>query len=63
MIISLGRLEIGRKTFLSYENISLININRLQCRRILGGRKLVHIRIVIGAIFHFMVEEDYGEYK
>ena len=34
----------------------------LQCRRILGGRKLlVYVRIVVTAIFDFMTEEDYRE--
>ena len=36
----------------------------LQCRRILGGRNLVRVRnIVVAAIFDFMTEEDWGEYK
>ena len=33
----------------------------LQCRRILVGRKLVYVRIVVAAIFDFMTEEDWGE--
>ena len=34
-------------------------INSLQCRRILGGRKLVvYVRIIVTAIFDFMTEED-----
>ena len=32
-------------------------VGSLQCRRILGGRKLVHIRIVVAAIFDFMTEK------
>ena len=34
-------------------------IDSLQC--ILGGRNLVHIRIVVAAIFDFLTEEDWGE--
>ena len=37
------------------------NGESLQCRRILGGRNLVHVRIVVAAIFDFMTEEDWGE--
>ena len=33
----------------------------LQCRRILGGRNLVRVRIVVAAIFDFMTVEDWGE--
>ena len=33
----------------------------LQFRRILGGRNLVHVRIVVAAIFDFMTEGDWGE--
>ena len=33
----------------------------LPYRRILGGPKLVHVRIVVAAIFDFMTEEDWGE--
>ena len=37
---------------------------RQQCRRILGGRKrLVYVRTVEGAIFDFMTEEDWGEFR
>ena len=37
-------------------------MNRLQCRRILGGRKLlVYVRTVVTAIFVVMTEEDLGE--
>ena len=32
----------------------------LQCRRILGGRNLVLVRVV-AAIFDFMTVEDWGE--
>ena len=35
----------------------------LQCRRVLGGRKLIHVRIVVATIFDFMTEEDWGELK
>ena len=28
---------------------------------ILGGRKLIYVRIVVAAIFDFMTEEDWGE--
>ena len=35
--------------------------NSVQCRRILGERKLVYVRIVVAAIFDFMTEEDWGE--
>ena len=36
----------------------------LQCRRILGGRNIVRVRIVIvAAIFDFMTVEDWGEQK
>ena len=30
----------------------------LQCKRILGGQKLVHFRIVVITIFDVMTEED-----
>ena len=30
----------------------------LQCRRILGGRNLVRVRIVVATIFDFMTVED-----
>ena len=33
-----------------------ITNNSLQCRRILGERKLVYVRIVVAAIFDFMTE-------
>ena len=33
----------------------------LQCRRILGGRNLVRVRIVVAAIFDFMTVEDWCE--
>ena len=37
-------------------------VSCLQCRRILGGRKLlVYVRIVVTAIFDFMTAEDWGE--
>ena len=37
-------------------------VSGLQCRRILGGRKLLlYVRIVVTAIFDFMTEEDWGE--
>ena len=37
-------------------------VSSLQCRRILGGRKLLlYVRIVVTAIFDFMTEEDWGE--
>ena len=37
-------------------------VSYLQCRRILGGRKLlVYVRIVVTAIFDFMTAEDWGE--
>ena len=36
------------------------NGESLQCRRILGGKNLVHVRIVVAAIFDFMTEEDWG---
>ena len=37
-------------------------LGSLQCRRILGGRKLlVYVHIVVTAIFDFMTEEDWGE--
>ena len=40
------------------------HLNSLQCRRILGGRKLlVYVRIVVASIFDFMIEEDWGEEK
>ena len=33
-------------------------LNSLQCRRILGGRKLlVYVRIVVASVFDFMTEE------
>ena len=36
----------------------------LQCRRILGGQKLlVYARTVEAAIFDFMTEEDWGEFR
>ena len=36
----------------------------LQCRRILGGRKLlVYVRTTVTAIFDVMTEEDQGELK
>ena len=35
----------------------------LQCGRVLGGPKLVHVRIVVAAVFDFMTEEDWGELK
>ena len=35
----------------------------LQCRRILGGRNLVRVRIVVATIFDFMTVEDWGEWK
>ena len=28
---------------------------------ILGGRKVIYVRIVLAAIFDFMTEEDWGE--
>ena len=37
------------------------NDSSLQCKRILGGQKFVHIRIVVAAIFDFMTEEDWRE--
>ena len=37
-------------------------ISGLECRRIVGGRKLlVYVRIVVTAIFDFKTEEDWGE--
>ena len=37
-------------------------VSGLQCRRILGRRKLLlYVRIVVTAIFDFMTEEDWGE--
>ena len=39
----------------------LPNYLSLQCGRILGGRNLVRIRIVVAAIFDFMTVEDWGE--
>ena len=33
----------------------------LQCIRILGGRNLVCVRIVVAAIFDFMTVEYWGE--
>ena len=33
----------------------------LRCRRILGGRNHVRVRIVVAAIFHFMAVEDWEE--
>ena len=37
-------------------------VSGLQCRRILGGRKLLlYVRIVVTAIFDFMTEEDWEE--
>ena len=32
----------------------------LQGWRILGGRNLVHVRIVVANVFDFMTEEDWG---
>ena len=44
-------------------SVSLYSIAKasLQCRRILGGRNLVRVRIVVAAIFDFMTVEDWGE--
>ena len=39
----------------------LPNYLSLQCGRILGGRNLVRIRIVVAAIFDFLTVEDWGE--
>ena len=48
--------------FLVLQDSRLIAIS-LQCRRILGGRKLlVYVRTVVTAIF-IMTEEDSGESK
>ena len=33
----------------------------LHGRRILGGRNLVHVRIVVATVFDFMTEKDWGE--
>ena len=43
-------------------NVSYNSGISLQCRHILGGRKLVRVRnIVSAAIFYFMRVEDWGE--
>ena len=33
-----------------------------KCGRILGGRNLVRVHIIVAAIFDFMTMEDWGEY-
>ena len=38
-------------------------LSSLHCRRILDGRKLVRVRIIVAPIFDFMTEVDWGEYK
>ena len=40
---------------------TLLTLASLQCRRILGGRNLVRVRIVVAAIFDFMTVKDWGE--
>ena len=46
-----------------YLKASITNYS-LQCRRIWGGRKLlVYVRTVEAAIFDFMTEEDWGEFR
>lgn len=48
-----------RKTVL-WGNVTWSTITP-QCRRILSGRKFVHVRIVVSAIFDFMTERKIGE--
>ena len=48
--------DIKSRTSLAHRESS-----SLQCRRILGGRNLVRVRIVVAAIFDFMTVEDCGE--
>ena len=49
--------------FLVLQDSRLIAIS-LQCRRILGGRKLlVYVRTVVTAIFVMKIQEDSGESK
>ena len=43
------------------ENYASVTGCSLHCRRILGGRNLVRVRIVVAAIFDFMTVEDWGE--
>ena len=50
-------------TCIAQKCLCFSSLSSLQCRRILGGRKLVHVRIIVAAIFDFMTEVDWEEYK
>ena len=49
-----------RLTCIAQKCLCFSSLSSLQCRRILGGRKLVHLRIIVTAIFDFMTEVYWG---
>ena len=53
-----------RLTCIAQKCLCFSSLSSLQCRRIwVGGRKLVHVRIIVAAIFDSMTEVDWEEYK
>ena len=49
-----------RLTCIAQKCLCFSSLSSLHCRRILDGRKLVHVRIIVAPIFDFMTEVDWG---